>query len=96
MLPVLQFMYKDSAQDKCLFLTKAGLFHDVIFTWYVLPGVFSADLVWHCRDEGSANNHYSINPCAPDKLPELLTGKVSIRASHMQTDDFLKIPMILA
>ena len=37
---------------------------------------FRADLVWHCRDEGDANNHYNIRPCAPDKLPELPPGQV--------------------
>ena len=33
--------------------------------------------MWHCRDEGDANNHYNIRPCAPDKLPELPPGQVS-------------------
>ncbi|XP_028400324.1 protein KIAA0100-like [Dendronephthya gigantea] len=42
-----------------------------------LPALkYRADLVWHCRDEADANNHYNIRPCAPDKLPELPPGKV--------------------
>ena len=36
----------------------------------------SADLEWHCRDNGDPNNHYNVRPCAPDKLPELPPGKV--------------------
>lgn len=44
--------------------------------WCLFFWRFSADLVWHCRDEADANNHYNIRPCAPDKLPELPPGKV--------------------
>ncbi|CAB3993148.1 Hypothetical predicted protein, partial [Paramuricea clavata] len=42
-----------------------------------LPALkFRADLVWHCREEGDANNHYNIRPCAPNKLPQLPPGQV--------------------